>query len=82
MAVMDGKSPIDAFLTGRLSSDDLLAAVDRVIADGSPVDRTVLFNDWRAKSGTSGGGSMRSCTSLRPVPDFAVRHDWQSAVLA
>ena len=36
---MDGISPIDAFLTGRLSEDELLAEVDRVMVEGSQIDR-------------------------------------------
>ena len=37
---MDGTSPIDAFLIGRLSEDELLAEVDRVMVEGSQTDRT------------------------------------------
>ena len=42
---MDGISPIDEFLTGKLNEDELLAEVDRVIAQGSEIDRTILVND-------------------------------------
>jgi serine/threonine protein kinase len=48
---MDGSSPIEAFLDGRLREDELLAEVDRVLVQGSIADRTVLLNDWRTKSG-------------------------------
>jgi peptidoglycan hydrolase-like protein with peptidoglycan-binding domain len=48
---MDGISPIEAYLTGRLREDELLAEVDRVIGQGSETDRTVLLSDWRTKSG-------------------------------
>jgi predicted Ser/Thr protein kinase len=48
---MDGFSPIEALLTGRLRDDEFLSAVDRVIADGSESERTILIQDWRTKSG-------------------------------
>jgi hypothetical protein len=48
---MDGISPIEAYLNGRLREDELLAEVDRVFIEGSTADRTVLLNDWRTKSG-------------------------------
>jgi hypothetical protein len=60
---MDGTSPIDAFLTGRLSEDELLAEVDRVMVEGSQTDGTVLISDWRAGSGIRkpAAESMRRC---------------------
>ena len=48
---MDGISPIEAFLTGRLPEDKLLKEVERVIVEGSEDDRTILISDWRTKSG-------------------------------
>jgi serine/threonine protein kinase len=48
---LDGISPIEAFLSGRLREEDLLAEVDRVIVGGSESDRTALVGDWRTKSG-------------------------------
>src|SRR6516162_1550070 len=48
---MNAISPIEAFLSGQLREDELLAEVDRVITRGSQTDRTALLNDWRTKSG-------------------------------
>jgi peptidoglycan hydrolase-like protein with peptidoglycan-binding domain len=48
---MDGISPIEAFLAGRLPEDEFLKEVDRVIAEGPEADRTILISDWRTKSG-------------------------------
>lgn len=48
---MDGVSPIEDFLTGRLREDEFFSAVDRVLADGTEIDRTVLVQDWISKSG-------------------------------
>jgi hypothetical protein len=48
---MNAISPIEAFLSGQLREDELLAEVDRVITRGSETDRTALLNDWRTKSG-------------------------------
>lgn len=48
---MDGISPIDGFLTGRLGEDELLAEAERIVAQGSVQDRTMLLTEWRTKSG-------------------------------
>ncbi len=48
---MDGPSPMEAYLTGKMREQELLSEVDRVIAEGSDNDRTVLLQDWRTKSG-------------------------------
>ena len=65
---MDGISPIDAFLTGRLSEDELLAEVERVIAQGSEADRTFLVSDWRTKSGRIRASEIRRKLDARVQP--------------
>jgi hypothetical protein len=65
---MDGTSPIEAFLTGRLSEDQLLAEVDRVIGEGSQTDRTTLINDWRTKSGRIRDSQTRRRLDARVLP--------------
>jgi len=48
---MDGHTPIDAYLEGRIREEELLAGVERVLTMGSDTDRTVLLHEWRTKSG-------------------------------
>jgi tetratricopeptide (TPR) repeat protein/predicted Ser/Thr protein kinase len=71
---MDGLSPIDALLTGRLRDDEFLSAVDRVIADGSDADRTMLLDDWRTKS-----GRIRRPETRRLLDEKVRRLPWSSA---
>ena len=70
---MDGLSPIDAFLTGRLSEDELLAEVDRVIVEGSSTDRTILISDWRTKS-----GRIRDSGTRRRLDSKVQSLSWQT----
>ncbi len=62
---MDGASPIQAYLSGAIGEDELLVQVDRVLADGSVVDRAALLNDWRNKSGRIRASSVRDQLSVR-----------------
>ena len=72
---MDGISPIDAFLTGRLSEDELLAEVDRVMVEGSQIDRTILVSDWRTKS-----GRIRDSETRRKLDAKVHPLSWQTQV--
>ena len=72
---MDGISPIDAFLTGRLSEDELLAEVDRVMVEGSQIDRTILVSDWRTKS-----GRIRDSETRRKLDAKVQPLSWQTQV--
>ena len=74
---MDGTSPIDAFLTGRLSEDELLAEVDRVMVEGSQTDRTILISDWRTKS-----GRIRDSETRRRLDAKVQPLSWQTQVNA
>jgi serine/threonine protein kinase/tetratricopeptide (TPR) repeat protein len=65
---MDGISPIEAFLTGRLPEDELLKEVERVIAEGSEDDRTILVSDWRTKSGRIKTSETRRKLDARVQP--------------
>jgi serine/threonine protein kinase/peptidoglycan hydrolase-like protein with peptidoglycan-binding domain len=67
-ADMDSISPIDGFLAGRLSEDELLAEVERVIAEGSEADRTLLLSDWRTKSGRIIASGTRRKLDVRVQP--------------
>lgn len=62
---MDGASPIQAYLAGAIGEDELLVQVDRVLADGSVIDRAALLNDWRTKSGRIRASSIRDQLSAR-----------------
>jgi peptidoglycan hydrolase-like protein with peptidoglycan-binding domain len=66
---MDGLSPIEALLTGRLRDANFLSAVDHVIEEGSETDRTVLLQDWRTKSGRIRNPELRRVLDqkLRPL---------------
>ena len=72
---MDGTSPIDAFLTGRLSEDELLAEVDRVMVEGSQTERTILVSDWRTKS-----GRIRDSETRRRLDAKVHPLSWQTQV--
>lgn len=65
---MDGTSPIEALLTGRLREDEFLAAVDRVLVDGTQSDQTLLLNDWRTKSGRIRDATLRGMLDTRMHP--------------
>ena len=67
---MDGASPIQAYLAGNIGEDELLAQVDRVLADGSVIDRAALLDDWRTKSGRIRASSIRDQLNAR-VQAFA-----------
>ena len=56
---MDGISPIDGFLTGRLGEDELLAEAERIVSQGSVEDRTTLLTEWRTKSGRIRAAEIR-----------------------
>ena len=60
-----GASPIQAYLAGTIGEEELLAQVDRVLADGSGVDRAALLSDWRTKSGRIRAASIRDQLSAR-----------------
>lgn len=62
---MDGSSPIQAYLSGDIGEGELLAEVDRVLADGSVLDRTALLNDWRTKSGRIRTSALRGQLDAR-----------------
>lgn len=62
---MDGASPIQAYLAGTIGEDELLVQVDRVLADGSVIDRAALLNDWRTKSGRIRASGIREQLSAR-----------------
>src|SRR5690242_17191209 len=62
---MDGASPIQAYLAGAIGEDELLVQVDRVLADGSVVDRAALLNDWKTKSGRIRASGVRDQLSAR-----------------
>lgn len=62
---MDGGSPIQAYLSGAIGEDELLVQVDRVLADGSVIDRAALLNDWRTKSGRIRAQAIRDQLSIR-----------------
>jgi peptidoglycan hydrolase-like protein with peptidoglycan-binding domain/tRNA A-37 threonylcarbamoyl transferase component Bud32 len=62
---MDGGSPIQAYLAGDIGEDELLAQVDRVLADGSIIDRAALLNDWKTKSGRIRAASIRDQLNAR-----------------
>jgi peptidoglycan hydrolase-like protein with peptidoglycan-binding domain len=74
---MDGTSPIDAFLIGRLSEDELLAEIDRVMVEGSLTDRTILISDWRTKS-----GRIRDSETRRRLDAKVHPLSWQTQVNA
>ncbi len=74
-AHMDGTSPIEEFLTGRLSEDELLAEVDRVMVEGSQTDRTRLIGDWRTKS-----GRIRDLETRRKLDARVHPLSWQAQV--
>ena len=61
----DGASPIQAYLAGTIGEDELLVQVDRVLADGSVVDRAALLNDWKTKSGRIRASGVRDQLSAR-----------------
>ena len=65
---MDGISPIEAFLAGRLPEDEFLKEVDRVIAEGPEAERTVLISDWRTKSGRIRSASTKQRLDERVEP--------------
>src|SRR5215475_12655034 len=67
---MDGGSPIQAYLAGAIGEDELLAQVDRVLADGSVIDRAALLNDWKTKSGRIRASGIRDQLNAR-VQAFA-----------
>jgi serine/threonine protein kinase/peptidoglycan hydrolase-like protein with peptidoglycan-binding domain len=74
---MDGLSPIDGFLTGRLGENELLAAVEQIVTSGSFEDRTLLLSDWRTKS-----GRIRA-TGLRRKLDATVAPlAWDASIVA
>jgi peptidoglycan hydrolase-like protein with peptidoglycan-binding domain len=62
---MDDASPIQAYLAGTIGEDELLVQVDRVLADGSVIDRAALLNDWRTKSGRIRASGIRDQLSAR-----------------
>jgi hypothetical protein len=62
---MDGASPIQAYLVGDIGEDEMLAQVDRVLADGSDIDRAALLNDWKTKSGRIRASSIRDQLNAR-----------------
>ena len=62
---MDGASPIQAYLAGNIGEDELLAQVDRVLADGSVIDRAALLDDWRTKSGRIRASGIRDQLNAR-----------------
>src|SRR5579859_397243 len=62
---MDGASPIQAYLAGTIGEDELLVQVDRVLADGSVIDRAALLDDWRTKSGRIRASGIRDQLSAR-----------------
>jgi peptidoglycan hydrolase-like protein with peptidoglycan-binding domain/predicted Ser/Thr protein kinase len=62
---MDGGSPIQAYLSGAIGEDELLVQVDRVLADGSVIDRAALLNDWKTKSGRIRAPGIRDQLSAR-----------------
>ena len=62
---MDGASPIEAYLAGNIGEDELLAQVDRVLADGSVIDRAALLDDWRTKSGRIRASGIRDQLNAR-----------------
>jgi len=72
---MDGASPIQAYLAGDIGEVELLAQVDRVLADGSVIDRVALLNDWKTKSGRIRASGIRDQLNARvqavawPEPD-------------
>jgi predicted Ser/Thr protein kinase len=77
---MDNLSPIETFLWGGTSEDEFLLAVDRIIAEGSETDRTILVQDWRTKSGRIRAENIRRRLDerLRPLSwtaGEARRHD-------
>src|SRR5690348_10758084 len=67
---MDGASPIQAYLAGDIREDELLAQVDRVLADGSVIDRAALLDDWKTKSGRIRASAIRDQLNAR-VQAFA-----------
>src|SRR4051794_22857504 len=67
---MDGASPIQDYLAGHIGEAELLAQVDRVLADGSVIDRAALLNDWRTKSGRIRASGIRDQLDAR-VQSFA-----------
>jgi len=67
---MDDVSPIQAYLVGDIDENELLAQVDRVLADGSVIDRAALLNDWKTKSGRIRASGIRDQLNAR-VQAFA-----------